>query len=114
MNDIEVGKSYSLPPITDPNILALISDMQANHPSIQEVDVEKITIGDVIKISGGQGYGGHYAHIVVKKLNRKSFVGVEQEGSYRAGRAWRVYKNAAFALRVVRDDGRHIYKWIND
>jgi hypothetical protein len=57
----------------------------------------KIQVGTEIYV-GCSGRGGHGAYIVVEKVNRKSVVGTEREGSYRPGTPWRVSHDSELAL----------------
>jgi hypothetical protein len=90
----------------------VIQDMLNNQPDIPEVDIESIKIGDLLYVSGGLGYGGHFATVEVTKINRKSFIGIECERSYCAGRKWRIHKESEFAI-VLKKDGLVVHKWVN-
>jgi hypothetical protein len=58
--------------------------------------------------------GGHGAWVEVTKVNKMSFKGIEQNGSYTPGTNWSVHKNAVFAV-VERPKGKGWMKnWIND
>lgn len=64
------------------------SQFAAAHKSF---DPDKVKIGDELEIAGGHGH--HDAYIVVTKINRKTFVGVERKGSSSPGSKWTVYKD---------------------
>jgi hypothetical protein len=91
----------------------VVNVMLNNQPDIAEVDVESIKIGDTLVYRPRDGYGGHNAYITVTKVNRRSFKGVERQGSYHAGREWSIHKEGNFALEVTRPDGRKAHKWAN-
>ncbi len=61
-----------------------------------------------------RGRGGHGAWIDVTKVNKKTFKGVEQKGSYIQGTQWTVHKDATYAI-VLRPEGEGWKKyWVND
>lgn len=58
--------------------------------------------------------GGHGAWVVVTKVNKRSFKGVEAKGSYIAGMQWSVHVDATYAV-VERPEGQGWKKhWVND
>lgn len=58
-------------------------------------------IGDEVKFFPRSGYGGHLAHILVDKVNRRSFSGVERKGSYKQGKRWHVHVDSSYAVNNV-------------
>jgi hypothetical protein len=92
----------------------ILHDMMNNQPAIPEVNVDAIKVGDTLVYRPYSGYGGHNAYIRVTKVNRKTFKGVEREGSYHSGTEWTIHKESTFALEVIRPDGRKAHKWVND
>ena len=60
---------------------------------------ETLKVGDYV-----QFYYTPYQHcatLLVTKINRVSFVGVERPGSYKAGREWKIHKDWRRDLRLV-------------
>lgn len=54
----------------------------------------KVKIGDIV----GVWDGTHLAHIKVTKLNRRTFIGVEQEKSHIPGRNWQINYDYEFTV----------------
>jgi hypothetical protein len=76
----------------------------------------EIKVGTEIFLPSLRGRGGHGAYIVVDKINRRSFVGTEGKGSYKAGMEWKIHVDCVYAV-IERTDipGKYmINHWVND
>jgi hypothetical protein len=72
-----------------------------------------ITVGTEVFVPC-RNRGGHGAWVEVTKVNKMSFKGVEEKGSYTPGTNWSVHKDSVFAV-VERPEGNAWMKhWIND
>jgi hypothetical protein len=71
-------------------------------------------VGDHLGVPFPKGYGGHHAHLEITKINKKSIHGVEQKGSYHAGREWKVHTGATFFADRRQPDGKIHTHWFND
>ena len=74
----------------------------------------KISVGSEVFVPV-KGRGGHGAWVEVTTLNRKTFKGIERDGSYKPGTAWSVHVGACFAVVERGQNVRGWHKhWIND
>lgn len=74
----------------------------------------QIQLGTVLFVGSVKGRGGHGAFVTVEKINKKSFAGTEQKGSYTPGTQWRIHKEATYAVVGQDSIGRMTMTWMND
>jgi hypothetical protein len=78
---------------------------------MQTTYVNNVNVGDELFVPC-RGRGGHGAHVIVTKVNNKSFKATERDMSYRPGILWTVSKGACFA--IFKKDGSRDKVWVND
>ena len=75
---------------------------------------KEITIGSQIHLGIVKGRGGHGATIEITKVNKKTYKGIEVQGSYTPGTIWTVHKESQFYTAGRDETGKHYrQKWHN-
>jgi len=76
-----------------------------NHP---------VGVGSMIFVPCVRGRGGHGAHILVTKVNKATFKGIECQRSYVPGMLWTVHKKSVFTTLGLNEKGLRVQKWHNN
>lgn len=72
-----------------------------------------VEVGSMIFVPCVRGRGGHGAHILVTKVNKKTFKGIECKRSYIPGMHWTVHKESVFTTLGENEKGLRLQKWHN-
>ncbi len=61
--------------------------------------IQDLIIGDVVELVWVSNYH-HGATMQITKINQKTVLATEQEGSYNPGRNWRLHKDSSFRIAL--------------
>lgn len=75
---------------------------------------KELAVGSRVYFGGIRGRGGHGAHAIITKMNKKTFLATEYKGSYVPGMEWRISYGAAFALDEGEPGQKFRRYWFND
>lgn len=75
---------------------------------------KELTVGSRVFFGGIRGRGGHGAHAIITKMNKKTFLATEVKGSYVPGMKWRIGYNTPFALDEGEPGPTFRRYWFND